>query len=57
VNGFRAPVGPVFSDPIDVDVGADGVLYVLESGAAGRLRRLAPDETVTTLSLRSGESG
>jgi sugar lactone lactonase YvrE len=43
-------VGPVFGLPYDVEAGDGGVVYVLESGPVGRLRRIAPDGTVTTVS-------
>src|SRR5262249_30080519 len=45
-------VGPVFGLPYDVEAAPDGVVYVLESGAIGRLRRVALDGTVTTVSSR-----
>lgn len=45
-------VGPAFGDPYDVEVGTDGDVYVLDTGVAGRLSRLAPDGTVTTVSRR-----
>jgi sugar lactone lactonase YvrE len=43
-------VGPAFGLPYDVEVAPDGVLYLLEGGPSGRLRRMAPDGTVTTVS-------
>ena len=46
-------VGPVFGLPYDVEAGDSGVVYVLEAGPVGWLRRIAPDGTVTTVS-RSG---
>lgn len=43
-------VGPPFDLPYDVEVADDGVVYVLEAGPVGRLRRIAPNGTVTTVS-------
>src|SRR5262249_44443058 len=43
-------VGPVFGLPYDVEAGDGGVVYVLEAGPFGRLRRIAPNGTVTTVS-------
>jgi streptogramin lyase len=43
-------VGPSFQTPYDVEVAPDGVVYVLEAGPAGRIKRVAPDGTVTTVS-------
>jgi DNA-binding beta-propeller fold protein YncE len=43
-------VGPVFGLPYDVEVADSGVAFVLEAGPSGRLRRVAPDGTVTTVS-------
>jgi sugar lactone lactonase YvrE len=43
-------VGPVFDTPYDVAVAPGGVTYVLEAGSAGRIRRVAPDGTITTIS-------
>ena len=45
-------VGPVFSTPYDVQAAPGGVTYVLEAGAAGRIRRVAADGTVTTVARR-----
>ena len=45
-------VGPVFSLPYDVEVSADGVVYMIDAGRVGRLRRIAVDGTVTTVSRR-----
>jgi sugar lactone lactonase YvrE len=45
-------VGPTFGLPYDVEAGDGGVVYVLESGPVGRLRRIARDGTVTTVSRR-----
>jgi sugar lactone lactonase YvrE len=43
-------VGPVFGLPYDVEVADGGVAFVLEAGPSGRIRRVAPDGTVTTVS-------
>jgi streptogramin lyase len=43
-------VGPVFDDPYALRLAPGGVLYVVESLAAGDLRRVARDGTVTTVS-------
>jgi streptogramin lyase len=45
-------VGPVFALPYDVAAAESGVIYVLEAGPVGWLRRVAPDGTVTTVSRR-----
>ena len=45
-------VGPVFATPYDVEAAPGGVSYVLEAGPAGRIRRVAADGTVTTVSRR-----
>jgi sugar lactone lactonase YvrE len=45
-------VGPAFGLPYDVEVADGGVAFVLEAGPAGRLRRVAPDGAVTTVSRR-----
>ena len=45
-------VGPAFDLPYDVEVAGDGVVYVLEAGPIGHVRRVATDGTVTTLSRR-----
>jgi streptogramin lyase len=45
-------VGPVFKDPYDVQVARDGVVYVIDTAAAGRLRRVGRDGTMTTVSRR-----
>jgi len=47
--GFR---GLAFGDPYDVEVADAGVAYVLEAGPTGRVRRVAADGTVTTVSRR-----
>ena len=45
-------VGPVFSTAYDVEAAPGGVTYVLEAGPAGRIRRVAADGTVTTVSRK-----
>jgi hypothetical protein len=45
-------VGPAFGLPYDVEVADDGVVYVLEAAPFARLRRIARDGTVTTVSGR-----
>jgi sugar lactone lactonase YvrE len=45
-------VGPAFATPYDVEAAPGGVTYVLEAGPAGRIRRVAADGTVTTVSRR-----
>lgn len=51
--GTRAGfVGPAFGLPYDVEVTESGVVYVLEAGPTGRLRRVGLDGTVTTVSHR-----
>ena len=45
-------VGPVFGLPYDVEVAGDGVVYLIDAGRVGRLRRIAVDGTVTTVSRR-----
>ena len=45
-------VGPVFSTAYDVEAAPGGVTYVLEAGPVGRIRRVAADGTVTTVSRR-----
>jgi sugar lactone lactonase YvrE len=44
-----------FSDPFGVAVAPDGSIYVADAGGAQRVRRIAPDGTVTTLA--GGELG
>ena len=43
-------VGPMFDDPYDVDLGPGGSVYVVESLQSGRVKRIAADGKVTTLS-------
>lgn len=45
-------VGPVFTTAYDVEAAPGGVSYVLEAGPAGRIRRVAANGTVTTVSRR-----
>jgi len=42
-------VGPTFGDPYDVEVAANGALYVLDTAAAGGIRRIARNGTVSTV--------
>ena len=51
-GAILGPLGPAFSTAYDVEVGADGVAYLLQAGPAGYIRRIAPDGTVTTVSRR-----
>ena len=44
-----------FSDPFGVTVALDGSIYVADAGRAQRVRRIAPDGTVTTIA--GGELG
>jgi sugar lactone lactonase YvrE len=44
--------GSAFADPYDVEAAADGSLFVVDTAESGRIRRIAPDGTVTTLSRR-----
>lgn len=41
--------GARFADPFGVAVGADGSIYVADSGDAPAVRRIAPDRTVTSI--------
>jgi sugar lactone lactonase YvrE len=53
VSPAGAPLGPlgrVFDDPYDVELASDGAAYLLDTGATGFVRRIAPDGTVTTVS-------
>jgi sugar lactone lactonase YvrE len=43
-------VGPRFHDPYDVAVSRGGTIYVLDTAAAGRLYRIAPDGTYAVVS-------
>ena len=45
-------LGPAFFNPYDVEVAGDGVAYLLQAGPAGKIRRIAPDGSVTTVSRR-----
>ncbi|MDX6411061.1 MAG: tripartite motif-containing protein 71, partial [Gaiellaceae bacterium] len=51
VLGFA---GPAFPDPYDVAFAPDGALWLVDTAASGRVRRIARDGSVTTLSRRSG---
>ena len=43
-------LGPAFGIPYDVELTSDGGAYLLEAGATGFVRRIAPNGTVTTVS-------
>ena len=45
-------LGPSFVNPYDVEVGADGVVFLLQAGPRGYVRRIAPDGSATTISRR-----
>ena len=45
-------VGPAFGLPYDLEVADDGVVYLIDGGLMGRVRRIALDGTVTTVSRR-----
>jgi len=45
-------VGPAFRTPYDVEAAPDGTVYLLEAGPSGRIKRIAADGTVTTVSRR-----
>src|SRR5829696_2795613 len=38
-----------FSDPFGIAIGIDGTIYVADAGESNRIRKIAPDETVSTL--------
>src|SRR5216684_1455241 len=38
-----------FADPFGIAISSDGVIYVADAGDSNRIRRLAPDGSVTTL--------
>src|SRR5437660_4662888 len=38
-----------FADPFGIAVSADGVIYIADAGDSNRIRKLAPDGSVTTL--------
>jgi len=44
--------GPAFAVAYDLEVASDGVVYLLQAGPTGRIRRIAPDGSVTTVSRR-----
>ena len=46
---FRDGTQSAFSDPFAVAVGIDGTVYVADAGESNRIRKIAPDGTVTTL--------
>jgi glucose/arabinose dehydrogenase len=41
--------GPRFHDPYDVEVASGGTVYVLDTAAAGRLYRVAPNGKTTVV--------
>lgn len=43
------PTQAAFSDPFGVAVAIDGTVYVADAGESNRIRKIAPDGTVTTL--------
>src|SRR5215208_7633807 len=45
-------VGPAFQTPYDVEAAPDGAVYLLEAGPSGRIKRVAADGAVTTVSRR-----
>jgi len=45
-------LGPGFSTAYDVEASPEGVAYLLQAGPSGRIRRIAPDGSVTTVSRR-----
>ena len=47
-------VGPVFNDPYDVEVAADGTVYVIDTAESGTIVRIAPNGSVSTLSAVRG---
>jgi streptogramin lyase len=46
-------LGPPFLEPYDLQAAPGGVVYLLEAGPIGYIRRIAPDGTVTTVSRRT----
>jgi streptogramin lyase len=46
-------LGPAFLEPYDLQASPGGVLYLLEAGPTGCIRRIAPNGTVTTVSRSS----
>jgi hypothetical protein len=45
-------LGPAFAIPYDVEVASGGVVYLLQAGPTGYIRRIAPNGSVTTVSRR-----
>ena len=45
-------LGPAFTIPYDVEVAPGGIVYLLQAGPTGYIRRIATDGTVTTVSRR-----
>jgi streptogramin lyase len=53
VSGARLGfLGPAFAIPYDVEVAAGGIVYLLQAGPTGYVRRISPDGSVTTISRR-----
>jgi hypothetical protein len=56
VRGNTGDGGPAtgarLDEPFDVVPTASGALFILESGATGRIRRIAPSGTISTLTRR-----
>lgn len=46
---FRDGTQPAFSDPFGVAIAIDGTIYVADAGESNRIRKIAPDGSVTTL--------
>jgi DNA-binding beta-propeller fold protein YncE len=46
-------LGPPFLEPYDLQAAPGGVVYLLESGPTGYIRRIGPDGKVTTVSRRA----
>ena len=46
-------LGPSFLEPYDLQAAPGGVVYLLEAGPTGYIRRIAPDGKVTTVSRRA----
>jgi NHL repeat-containing protein len=44
----QQPLQAAFSDPFGIAVAADGTIYVADAGESNRIRKIAPDGSVTT---------
>jgi sugar lactone lactonase YvrE len=42
------PALAAFADPFDITISDDGVIYIADAGESNRIRKLAPDGSVTT---------